>query len=358
MKKTKIIAILTALLLLAGIFPMTALANPTNPSGDIDGDSEVISAVLNVTLPANLNFALNPLELGTVTAGSQITSTNYIFVNSTGAPVEIGLDITATGAAGVRFVPDASTLKQDDTSVVDKDIFFAALGASTVNAGTLAFDTIPGTASFTYAANPTTTTGTFTPLVPAATPTTATGRMVFALGAATLDEDTPANSALALNDRGVASFQFFAQMNTYAAWANNDVTVKAEYTLTALRATTFTSYGDADGSGTSRFIPSSVNQLRIAPPVGFANPERVSATDSGVINATLVAGTVTVTVPFNFGGTTPTNWQVGGTAFTPAAGSGANVSANTLTFTYTTAGARVITFDLGSTTYTLRITTT
>ena len=232
----------------------------TPGSGTIGGDSTVESVVLNVVLPLNLDFVLNPLELGDNTAGSQIKTTDYVIVNKTGAPVEASFTITATGETGVTLLPNASTLEKDDTSVTDKEIFFAALGASTVTPGTLTFAATTG-ASFTYnAAN-----APFVPFVPASDGATAVGNVRFALGAATeSDPGTSGLDTLAAANRGLASFQFYGELNTYAEWLASDVKVSGAYTLTPLRATTFTNYGAATGGAGSAFMADSVNQLKPA----------------------------------------------------------------------------------------------
>lgn len=258
----------------------------TDPNGSISGESTVDNVVLNVILPTNLNFALDPLELGKNTKGSQIKAADYVVVNKTGAPVNVAFSLTATPKSGVTLVDDASTLEKDDTSVVDKNIYFAALGANDVTAGTLDFSTIPGTAKFDYDAETDTLVGLKVINEEGTDKGKAKGSITFALGAATASADDL--DTLAEQDKGIASFQFYGEMNPYAKWEAGDVTVSGAYTLIALRKTTYENYA-AD----SAYTEDGLNQL--APPA-TASATPTLNTDLSKTKAVTVGDTVTLGV--------------------------------------------------------------
>jgi len=252
--------------------PPAPPATGTPGSGTIGGSNTVDDVVLNVVLPTSLNFALNPLELGTNTAGSQVTTTNYIIVNKTGAPVDVSFAIEAVGKTGVVFAADTSNLAKDDTAVTDKEIYFAALSAATVTPGTLDFATAvdypavaASNAAFTYNFTPAAGADRLALLVPDLTDDfKAAGGIKFALGAATGDPlDT-----LAASNAGVASFQFYGELNTYADWEADDIAITGRYTLTATRTTTYANYlADVDpltAGVQNAFVPSSLNMLKPA----------------------------------------------------------------------------------------------
>ena len=219
-----------------------ATSGNTGSTGTIEGDSTVDSPTLNMVLPMNLNFELNPLELGSGNVpGNQIKTTSYIIANKTLAPVLASFEIKATGKSDVTFLNSPGTLKQSDTSVRDKHIFFGALGAKDVTSAPN-FDGSTASPGFTYATEDPAPTAAdvFVPFVPDEDDDKlADGTITFALGAAT-------ENAFADNNKGVAAFQFYAQLNTYAEWAESDVTVVGAWTLTALRTSDYGNIVTAD----------------------------------------------------------------------------------------------------------------
>ncbi|MCL2035489.1 MAG: hypothetical protein FWG94_12300 [Oscillospiraceae bacterium] len=217
-------------------------AATTGNTGTIEGDSTVDSPTLNMVLPTSLNFELNPLELGSGNApGNQIKTTSYVIANKTLAPVLVSFDIKATGKSDVTFLSSPSTLKQSDTTARDKHIFFGALGAKDVTSSPN-FDGSAASPGFTYATEDPApmAADVFVPFAPDENDDkVAEGSITFALGAAT-------ESAFAADDKGVAAFQFYAQLNTYAEWAASDVTVVGAWSLTALRTSDYGSIVTAE----------------------------------------------------------------------------------------------------------------
>lgn len=297
-KNSKPIAFLLTLMLLF-TFPVSVFAG-TADEGTIGGDSNVIDVTLNVLLPTNLDFALDPLGLGS--QDNQVSPADYFFVNMTFAPVKVALDITATASGGAVLVSSPDTLEPDNPAVTDKEIYFAALGAGGVSGEAISVTTTSAVITsssgiYDYTSSAATRVA-FTPSSGGATGSAVIG---FALGAATESSTTPdAIEALATSNGGVAVFQFFGSLNTYADWQANDLTVSGAYTLTPLRTTTYSDY-------TGEFVAGSLNQIEMTPaapaepdPVGF-----IGEVDPTVKSITIasISGTQLV-IPFNLGSET------------------------------------------------------
>ncbi|MDR1961318.1 MAG: hypothetical protein LBQ16_03455, partial [Gracilibacteraceae bacterium] len=103
MKKTsKVLTVILAALLIATLLPGTAFAadlQDVSESGTIGGDTTVDKAVINVVVPTNVNFALNPLEIGQ--SGNQVTTADYILVNKSNVPVAASFYLDAVLGTGV-----------------------------------------------------------------------------------------------------------------------------------------------------------------------------------------------------------------------------------------------------------------
>ncbi len=220
-------------------FVIAAAADPDpDPSGDdetsdassgtIGGDGEVQEVIIRVTVPTDLDFAIDPFETGNTIGGGQITGESYKFVNKTAdAPIKVGLSFqpdlsgedvaTATDAV---LVEDPSELSPDDETVTDKKLYLAVLGASTFEVATASTTTFDAE-----------TDGTLVPFV--ASGTSAFGAEVaFALEAG--DGTNPADG-----NGGVAAFTFYGVLNSYADWQDNDVVINCEYLLSPLRPKTY-----------------------------------------------------------------------------------------------------------------------
>lgn len=308
--------ILTLLLIIAS--PVAAFA------GTIEGDSTVETVVINVVLPSDLDFALDPLGLD-VTGDSQIATANYFFLNQTFAPVRVELDVTVTAANEAELAATTSAITgQSDPGVTDKLIYFGALGATdlstTITATDAAIVTTDSAISYpAYFGGDDAPTGvyptgtaiseTLVPVVPGAGGTTGSAVIGFALAAAVESSTTPdAIESLAANNDGVAAFQFYAQLNTYADWQAGDVSVTGNYTLVPLRGETYDTY-HAEEVGLNQYI---VTEPEPEEPeaVGFIGKD--DPTEMSINVADITSGSALV-IPFNFGENTLTriNMQSG-----------------------------------------------
>lgn len=231
--------------------------------GTIPGESVVKNAIINVVLPTNIDFAVNPLQLGTVTGDSQVTSTDYRVTNKSDAPVRVSFDITATLGSGVTLVSSKSELTPDQLTGADKDVYFAALGAKSFKDTTVPTWADPTLGTYVYDSAEAGTLSVFDP-------DTSKAEISFLLGAAT---GTPLD-ALAADEAGVASFQFYAELNTYAGWLANDISVSGAYTLTGIKTTDYDKVDNLVG----------VNQMSNSSTV--ADPEndvKVAAGETGTL---------------------------------------------------------------------------
>lgn len=281
-KNFKVLPVMLAVLMLVLSLPVTSFA--ATDGGTITGDSSVDDVTLKVIVPTSLDFALDPLELN-VTSGSQVATTSYIFVNKTAAPVKITVGLTAEPAEDVTLVDDPDTLSPYDTEVTDKKIFFAALGATGIaeDAIDFAFDDESEAPEISYSDDT-------SPKIPFKS-STKKANIAFALDkAADVETDgTPGDDAALADDaKGVAAFQFFSKLNTYAEWEDNDIDVSGAYKLIALSATTYGNYEEGD------YEQGGVNQLVVKIPVSEITVTAADDADS-VVNGEKLQMTAVVT---------------------------------------------------------------
>jgi hypothetical protein len=245
-------------------------------TGSIDGDSIVNDVIFEVDVPTDINFAIDPFELGISLGGGQITGTSYNFLNSTKAPVKVLLDFTTdlTGG-GAALVADPSALSPDDDSVIDKKLYFAVLGAKTLAAtantvSAVAYDkTEAGT------------------LVPFGTDGKASAGFVLAASSDGTEVLAP----------GMGSFTFYGVLNTYADWEAGDVKVTAAYTLVALRPATYTALSTAAVGANKTQLASTSSVLGF---IGESVPTTKTITKASITDTQL-------SIPFNFGDKTITS---------------------------------------------------
>jgi hypothetical protein len=175
-------------------------------------------------------------------------------------------------------------LKKDDISATVKDIYFGLLGATSITQGATFTDIIANSTA-TFAADKDT-------LVPFSASSArgeddGTGTIAFALAAATATTPGTAD-ALAAGGKGIAAFQFYGELNTYAAWAASDIQVAGNYTLVPLRDTTYTTtLTSAD------YCADGVNQL--------LNGLKVDATIAGATGNASITYTAGTPVTIKFG---------------------------------------------------------
>jgi hypothetical protein len=199
--------------------------------GTVTGDSDVTKVAVLVAVPSTLEFGVDPFEVG---GKGQIAGSDYKFTNNTISPVKVAVEITAQLASGVTLVDDPDDLSPDDGDVTTKQLYFAAVGANsaTDNAGNgLSYDA-DAADGIQFAS------GALAPFNAG----DAKASIAFAL------EKGIGTGPAASGSGGVAAFTFYGVLNSYAAWAANDVRVTANYTLTPLRPATYTEYiGDKIG---------------------------------------------------------------------------------------------------------------
>jgi hypothetical protein len=198
-------------------------------SGVITGEGGVADTVISVIVPVNLDFTLDPLEIE-AEGGNQIVPANYMFINYTGAPVKVSLDIEARLKGGASLADGPGEISKDDPSATDKKLYFAILGADSLEQSGEGPDAFKGV----YDAKKDT-------LVPFSAETN-TASVHFVLAPATESAPGAGYDTLAEGGMGVAAFQFYANLNTYAAWRDGDVEIHAVYTLTPLRKPAYESY--------------------------------------------------------------------------------------------------------------------
>jgi hypothetical protein len=253
-KNHKVLTAFILTLMMVMSLPIAAFA--TDSTGSIEGNSDVTNVVLNVIVPTSLDFALDPLGLNT-TGDNQVSTQDYFFVNQTLAPVKVALDINVTTSNGAVLTKDVSKLKKDDTSATDKKLYFGTLGATglTGEAITTTDTAISYSAIFGSTTGPaaeysevTSSAATLVPFTPNTAGTTGAAVISFALDKAVESTTSPGSiESLAADNKGIAAFQFYSELNTYADWKDNDVTVSGSYTLTPLRTSTYSNFDFVDG---------------------------------------------------------------------------------------------------------------
>ena len=211
-----------------------------------------------------------------VANGNQISATDYRITNMSPFAVKASFAIEATKAGTVTIAePGKAPLE----TVAAKSGYFGILGAASL-AGTPTFaDATIGT--YTY--NPATA-GTLIPFD--WTANVGEAGIEFMLGAATSGPD-----ALAAANKGVASFNFYGELNTLAIWATTDLQMTGTYTLAGILPAPYT----AAAAGTI-----GVNQLSGAA-LGFAGA------DPSVGTLTVARG-ASAEVDFNYGNNTMTEF--------------------------------------------------
>ena len=213
-------------------------ASSSGVGGTIVGGSTVVNSYLNVILPLSLDFGIDPLGIGDVIEDGQITSMNYHVANKSNAPVKVTFTITAEGRSDVELVSSAAELNNDVAHSGTKHAFFAAVGASALTASPT--DIVPTFSGVGSTRNgewiyDTSVVGTTIPFPASASGSDQGVEMSFVLAPAT---GNPLNS-LAANNKGLSAFSFYGQVDTYAKWIDNDLTVVGVYQLQGLKTSDY-----------------------------------------------------------------------------------------------------------------------
>jgi hypothetical protein len=243
--------------------------------GSIPGTGTVKNPVYNVALPTNIDFALNPLQIGKVSTGNQITSADYSILNKSDAPMNVSFNLTAALDSGdsVTLVDNPSALKKDDITEDTKKLYFGALSAH--DGSTISYSGGSSSGSYEYDATKSDT------LIPFdATDNEAKIDFLLAAGNGTQVVD---------GSKGVASFQFYAELNTYAHWDSDDISVTGAYTFTGVRGDDYTALTD---STTGKIATDSLNLLAAGPKADVTIA--ANATETKTFTIAQVAGGITI----------------------------------------------------------------
>ena len=222
---------------------------------ELKGINTLEPNVVNIILPANLNFALDPSQVTGSIRGASGTQTSQV-VETPFRMANVG-----RGTTGVIFFLEAefkdgvnATISSINSSFSlnnrSKDIHFGVIGA---HAASFATETdIAVTIASATELNATTTSVFFdndsgvrsTALAtiasltsaPSATPTTMQGGTGFVLQPANagIPVGTSTPGSLLDVDQGLASFMFYAEVNPFANWSPGDISVSGVYWLVGM----------------------------------------------------------------------------------------------------------------------------
>lgn len=109
----KMMKIGLAVFTVTSMFTMTAFASEWNTNGgetSVEGDAWTVDPVIEVELPGDLAFGINPLSLDADddgTADDQIVTSQYMITNYSNVPVLINASTTLTGGTNVDILADA-----------------------------------------------------------------------------------------------------------------------------------------------------------------------------------------------------------------------------------------------------------
>ncbi len=113
-------------LAVASMFTMSAFAADWNTQGgtaEVEGTGNYVEPVIEVELPGDLSFGINPLQLDANEDGTtdpQIVTSDYIITNYGNVPVAITAETTAAVGGKVELQADASyDTKTGDLASVD-----------------------------------------------------------------------------------------------------------------------------------------------------------------------------------------------------------------------------------------------
>ena len=184
------------------------LKEPTNKTGTIDGTGDPAELILEVLLPTELDFLLDPITITEAPiANSGIARGDYAIVNEMDkAAVKVHLDFTLTMNDG-KLVEKAEDVPDDDMET-EKVLTFGVLGASDSEADPIVYGDLGALVKFKANADG----------------SKGTGSIAFAL-------DRCENGVVEITS---TAFTFYGDVNAYADWDDGDVLVSGAYTLIPL----------------------------------------------------------------------------------------------------------------------------
>jgi hypothetical protein len=289
----------------------------------IDGDGKILDPMVEVAVPTNLDFHINPFRISApddmvfarlVNGRTQVSAPDFIIINLTETtPVKVSLALEVKLATGITLVDTV------DTTATSGEVSFGLLGATLIP--------IPNGTSVDQA------------LVMAATPGDFDGIRydVATLGAIPVAiADRKATIEFALNNLengtdgdlaqdNIASFTFMGALNTGYVWQENDISVSGIFTFTPMDSDDYEELDYSDGSLVG------VNQLPGVPnvtPTGFgtfptiAGVNFVLSNNDQTLTVNLTAGQLAtnanIAIPFFHEGNTVAPKQLAGTPLAPA----------------------------------------
>ena len=233
MIKRKLFSVLATTSMIASLFATTALAADWNTQGGeatITGTSVVQEPTIEVSIPGELSFALNPLSIeidqdDSTKNKAQVISSQFPIINYSNTPVVVETKTSAAGASGVNVKTtadyDANTKALKTSKADDKDVFLCISVDKTAQVSgedwKFTFNEIDETVKDAASA---TTKGGLAIIGGAGSEAKAT----FALSAA--------SGPNAVTE--AAAFKLVGAVNPQATYAEGDVTVTTVYTLTAV----------------------------------------------------------------------------------------------------------------------------
>jgi len=269
MKKRKFIAVLlTICLIMSMAMPVMAY-----DSDDIAGDSTLQNVVFSVTVPTDLDFALDPAQ---ITDGpSQISNVDFKFENTSTFATLVAFYLDIETADDVELKLDAA---MDDFALFtasDKELSFGAIVAKTDDGSDVEYDEDNSDSIVE--------------------PNVSTGKLEFGMVLAgthvKIDGTATDPTAAASNTDDLnASFQFFSRMNAYANWKPDDVKVSGVYLLVAVNPKTLE--GGVIEANTTGLVKGGLPVV-IPPAVGFMEGTGLSNIKGGFThaNGVIVSGT-------------------------------------------------------------------
>ncbi|MGN0339304.1 MAG: hypothetical protein ACI4D0_02290 [Lachnospira sp.] len=245
MIKKKLLSVLTATVLLSSLFATTAFAAEWNEQGGtatIEGSTYPVVPVIEVAIPGDLTFGINPLNVNVSETDTpdtrQIVAADYAIINYSNVRVVIGTETTATATSGVTLMDTAAYDTNSDElehSDSTKNMFLCF----SVNK-TAAFDAETGFA-FTY--------GTMSSTVKDAATAKAEASAVMESGTA-VEALFMLKAASENMDGAAASFTLQGAVDPQSTFVEGDVTVKTVYTLTAITEKQYDGSYEADDAFT------------------------------------------------------------------------------------------------------------
>lgn len=253
MIKRKLVSALVAATMLTTVFATTAFAEdaPTiawdqqGGSSTVEGSTYPVEPTIEVAIPGELTFGLNPLNVNVAEEGAtadtrQIVASDYAIVNHSNVAVVINTKTTATQGADVNLMStatydDKSGELTHDATNNKKNVF---LCMSYVKEAKFQDDAF----TYTYGADVDST-------ITDATSANGIGAAILTNATAVENNFRLAAASDDMKDAS-ASFTFKGKVDPQSTYADGDVTVSTVYTLTAITKNQYDKSWEADDTYT------------------------------------------------------------------------------------------------------------